>query len=852
MDDDADTDYIDSNYVWQQRIKRVLRDGDISTQFPSASALGVQFNPAFQRVEKIPPNLLTNGVILDVHDFVKAVKKTTCHQLFDVLQFNFDLGLSWDSPECFDFAQRLYAAVKHLHGQLRGRPKLQEMMQDVYVLPEVTAGNAEVASAGTKRRVWTEDVQLDDDRKGDPIFLKEGPGAPCELSMRNYPLCHGLGITFVLRSSNAPAQKLSTALLTTGMVLEMLKFAEFLGGRFFQTLKDLISHNFGDVYEPCYLSSQVRALHDKKLSHWGPDRGAFCLQPFEFTLIKRKKAKREAESVGKVEIVPEKRRSAMTHLSKDYYWEEKTVVEDSSYMCPVEFDADLVANEDLVDVKSEDEEVDVESVFQNAKTASETFGEESESPARCHSLHKRRRRKSIPALPISGLFSDDTLPMHQKSTKQKEWAMRANRIKEILGRETKNNLMFCRCRKIGLDFNVGSGRVKNLDMQLLTNYTLYEVYKFCSQLARSTLNFQLKLLETNFDFVCQENLQSYLYSKEKCLANQSHAEELLNTPIQFPEMYNVTEGEGQSHGNEMSQDPPGDDLSDDFPHCKRIGVNLWLPNGRPPRRRRSLRALTHGALLEIFGLARRLCGKPRDLLHDVLEHNFDVDLQDPASDEASGLRRWLNVNRFMIKKSFCVIKTNAWLAEAVSLKQCGAAASPEPPGSETPPLLPAPTPKRRTYDRCKEIGLDLNLSRKSPAKRKLDPALLTRAALFEVHRFVETECNRYVPALYEILDYNFDLSSQRHRRVEFAWSVAAQVLAMVRKGGRGGGYMGRVFQLPFEVEEGEICKGEEDEREIEAAGEGVAEEGVAEEGVAGEGVAFVRKLVPVDIDVVIQ
>ncbi|KAK7925004.1 hypothetical protein WMY93_007314 [Mugilogobius chulae] len=105
-------DYIDSNYIWQRRISRVLHNSDISSRFPYAAALGVEFNPAFERSVKIPVDLLVNGVILDIHNFVRTLKKVACHHLFDILHFNFDLGLSSDSPECFNFAYTLYRAIK--------------------------------------------------------------------------------------------------------------------------------------------------------------------------------------------------------------------------------------------------------------------------------------------------------------------------------------------------------------------------------------------------------------------------------------------------------------------------------------------------------------------------------------------------------------------------------------------------------------------------------------------------------------------------------------------------------------------------------------------------------------------
>lgn len=149
---------------------------------------------------------------------------------------------------------------------------------------------------------------------------------------------------------------------------------------------------------------------------------------------------------------------------------------------------------------------------------------------------------------------------------------------------------------------------------------------------------------------------------------------------------------------------------------------------------------------------------------------------------------------------------------------------------------------KNCYYICKEIGLDLDVGSKSEAKTKLDLRMLTRGVLFEMHQYVEQNCKRYVPALYEILEYNFDLSSQTHRKVEFAWSIASQVIAIAGKNGRKGDYLNKVFELPFEVSESSpiVCKEE-------------PEDGFSElDTNDNSDIAFVRELKPVDIEVEIE
>lgn len=154
--------------------------------------------------------------------------------------------------------------------------------------------------------------------------------------------------------------------------------------------------------------------------------------------------------------------------------------------------------------------------------------------------------------------------------------------------------------------------------------------------------------------------------------------------------------------------------------------------------------------------------------------------------------------------------------------------------------------KRFDYQNCKEIGLDLDLSSKSETKTKLDLKVLTRGVLFELHQYVQQNYNRYVPALYEILEYNFDLSSQSHRKVEFAWSIASQVLAMTGKKCRKGDYLTKVFELPFEApkfpESSQVVFKEEPKDDF----------GEPDLNNDNDDLVFVRKLKPVDMEVEIE
>lgn len=848
-------DYIDNNYVWQRRIQTVFKNRKTAVPFPYATAIGVEYNPVFQRHEKINLALLTNAAILDINDFLKSVTKTAAFHLLDILNFNFDLGLSTDSPVYQAYVSKVYTSAKIFKDQFKARPlQLHAKLQNVFRLPNMTLENTDLLLQTPKVEIPF-DLQLNNERRGDPVVINKGAGRTVQLCMDFYPLCKRAGVSFVLRPSNALAQKLNTVLLTGGMILEMLDFARILSGTYPQMLKEVISHNFGEVYEPCYLTGQVRALCEKKTYQPTKElRESLLKEPFKFMVRKVKRPekikKRPCDLDTDVEIVPAKRHSEVAQSNMDNAWQDEEMNE-ASYMCPVEFEPDFQPNSGPESEKNKEAVVDVELVVPEAIPISEKPQEEYVPQKKVKKKTRKPsyygfqyigKRKNTPTVPISKIFCEDTLPMHQKTMKQKEWARRTNRINEIFNKGIQD--LFCRCSDIGLDFNVGSGRKQNLDMNLMTNHTLYEVHRFSVHLSKSVSVFLMEIMEANFNLCFQDeaherNFLTYLLGKERHLYNQANNQIFMTMPIVLPEGYNAMGLTREDDDKGWSDHVSGEDISDKFPYCKDINLSLWLLEERPLNKKLDLSTLTHGALLEVITFSRRLASNPRDIFDDILEHNFDVDLQDPETEDAQGINKWFATYRPLIKKPFCVLKANMWLMEEVSLKQYSLPKQ-QHLLSETVMPVPVWIAQEYTYKICEEIGLELNVSRKSPSKQKLEMRLLTRGALFEVHNFVKTKCNRYVPALYEILDYNFDLSSQKHRKVEFAWSIAAQVLAMVRKGARRGQYMQQVFELPFEPEEGEASKEEPEEREI------------AEADPGEDDVVFVQKLIPVDIAVEIK
>ncbi|KAM7398416.1 hypothetical protein PAMA_006365 [Pampus argenteus] len=859
-------DSIDDKYIWQRRIHHGIRYQKGAVPFPESVEIGLEFNAALERKEKLDLSLLTNGVMLDLCNFAKTVTKSGKYFIFEMLECNFDLGIDMDNDmQCYEFATRVHNKVKNLKEQIKMRPN---RYKEAFTLPDLNTvmGSTESEPPGRyypKRNKILDCSVLTDSSKNSQTsenqsngvtsstFLIKKPGGVRRLKDNAYPFCKELGVILTVGpNNNTPKQKLHPDLVTNGVMMELLDFSKVLCGAQTQMINELVKQNFGHEVDKLQFRLQLAKLMEKKYS-----RDTFRKEPFLIQTTERKprhyRKRRKDFDTDYQELesltVATKRRGTLRHTNSDAKetWQQN----DLSYMCPVDFEAEMQSGTQVrpetklsvsVDVKQEKEEVFI-------------------SPAQPRMLNCHPAQRSI-----SDLFTEDKhQDMNVKTLKQKLWLRRATRSKQILKSSRVNNI-FSRCREIGLDFNVGSGNKQNLDLQLLTNCVLWEVYRFATAMTRSLRSFLFDILSKNFNLVLQDELHErnflvYIMTKEKILQNHPARKkmEFLSSAFQFPEVYNMVDvtsdfqakeevkTEEQTNWESSVSDTSQQTDVEPHPFCKKLGLNLWSVEERPARNKLDLTVLTTGAVLEIFSVIRELCGTTREMVNDVLEHNFDLDLQSGLTEAAQVIQKWYTTQKVSMKKPNTSAKINQWLhAKVYGAEQTDNTLDTGrlQLGREAFKENMQKGKRIGEFNICKEIGLDLDVWSKSEAKTKLDLQVLTRGVIFELHRYVEQNCNRYVPSLYEILEYNFDLSSQNHRKVEFAWSIASQVIAMAGKNGRNENYLNKVFELPFEVSELSqiICKEEPEDGSNELDPD------------AHDDITFVRELKPVDIEVVID
>lgn len=865
-------DSLDDNYIWQRRIHHGIRYQKGAVPFPESVEIGLEFNAALEKKEKLDLSLLTNGVMLDLCSFAKTVTKSEKYFMFEMLEFNFDLSMDLDNDmQCYEYATRVHSKVKLLKEQIKMRPN---RWKETFTLPDpnTITVSAESELSGRyylkRNKILDSSVLTDGSKTSEnqskgatsSVFVIKKPGGVLRLKDSAYPFCKQLGVTLDVRPNNKPKQKLHKNLVTNGVMMELLDFSKVLCGAQTRMVNDLVKQNFGHELDKLQFRLQLAKLMERKYACLtGESRDTFRKEPFHIQTSERKPRrykKRRAFDADNQELdrltMATKRRATLRHTNSDAkeIWQEN----DLSYMCPVDFEAEMQTGPETksssvsLDVKREEDNVFVSPATPRANG------------------HNTRLFKQHPTQKsVSDLFSEDKhQDMNVKTPKQKLWLRRAARSKQIL-KSNRVNDTFASCREIGLDFNVGSGNKQRLDLQLLTNCVLWEVTRFATAMTKSLRSFLFDILNKNFNLVVQDELHErnfiyYVMAKEKILQNHPARKkmEFLSRAFHLPEVYNMVDVTSDFQAEQEVQteqqtiwDSSASDTSqqtDEEPHpfCKKLGLNIWSMEERPASNKLDLTVLTLGAVLEIFSVIRELCGTIREMVSDVLEHNFDLDLQSDSTEATQVIMKWYTAQRSLMKKQTTPMRMNQWLNTAVYSAE-----------TQTDNNLERGSLKIDredfkgnmqqvksidSYHICRDIGLDLDIRFKSETKTKLDLQVLTRGVVFELHQYVEQNCNRYVPSLYEILEYNFDLSSQNHRKVEFAWSIASQVIAMAGKNGRKENYLNKVFELPFEVSELSlsICKEEPEDGFNELDPDDY------------DAIMFVRELKPVDIEVEIE
>ncbi|XP_051264058.1 uncharacterized protein LOC127367882 [Dicentrarchus labrax] len=771
--------------MWKLRSNRVEQIlSPLSKEFGPfyrCKKICLEFNVGFGPKQNISVDCFSNAVLLELINFAMAINSSQKNFIMEILESNFNLGLQSQHHRNI-FACEIMKRVR----QLRSCEDAVKFSNEVFELPLPMPSIKMTKKSGGS--VIPEQMEKCDVAPVCPPDSHETKKLTSHKNEDLYPACKEIGLKLHVKNRQLN-KKLDFNKLTNGAMTEVTNFADKLCGTFEQICVDILRHNLdcdlksGDSDLAENLLAQIPAVMAKR-------NLSTCVKAFK----KLKATRKDISTVEKLDC--------QNNTNSDAYSPGSSQAE----------------------IKD-----------QNAESSADTE--------------------------------------HQNALNIELWKLRANNIRRILSIPHEEHCQlysYSRCKKLGIDFNVGSGVKQNLDPKLLTNGIMVEFNTFATALLSGTKEFVTEILEYNFDLNFKNDL--YRSAFAQLIMTQMRSRKKKKTPFELPDMsciqeptYEKTEycpkcSEDRNHKlqqdefdvghmhhprpnaitdthsfdvntteHKPTKDPSStfstteQTLMDSYPHCKKIGLKLCVDKDRP-KDKLDTHVLTRRVVTEVEHFAKKLCGTKSKIIYALLEHNFNIGMQDRDVDLVQMFRRetalkdlgidWFS-EVFVFRPVFhrqpgyvgkmtreCAVQRSEW-QETIQKRKL-ALQTKEKRERETPSQNTSvvKSKKLRTkvnpYPICTEIGLDLDLTSKSEGKERLDFELLTTAVVAEIHKFITSMGGQYFPGtLFDILDYNFDLSSQYYRRLEFSITTASKVQALVKRYRKKRDKADVVFRLPF-------------------------------------------------------
>ena len=715
--------------------------------FTFSKRIGLEFNVGFGPKQNMKVDSLKNSVLLEIAKFALAINSSQKDFIMEILEYNFDLGLQSKHHRNI-FACELMKRVR----QLRSCEDAVRFSDEVFELPgpmaSVKVGNHSVGSAISPS--FPSDSHAESKEEISPK------------SVDLYPWCKEIGLKLHV-NSRQPHKNLEFSRLTNGAITEVTDFAEKLCGTFEQICLDILTHNFDvDLSGDSDLARNILARIPAMIEH----RNLTTFVKFG-RLIKGPR--------------------------KDVLTMEKL---------------DCQNNPDL-------------DAFSDASSSAAIMDQK---------------------LDASGDSDQET------ELNLKLWKLRVNQIQQVLSTPHEEHCplySYWRCKKLGIDFDVGYGVKQNLDPTLLTNGIMVELNTFATALVSARKHFVTEILEYNFNLDLNNELSRTAFAQQthnNCLLIHKHSSTLQqrNMPFELPDMTCVQnaaekmtycpkcyearqlhkDGSNSGHMHKPAKDlststfsTTEETIMDSSPCCKEIGLDLCV-NKDQPKAKLDTNVLTRGIMAEVVNFSGNLCGTKNKIINDVLDHNFNIDKQglnkslaeifckDTSQDDEE--RTWFNdvfdfhsvflrLPRYKDKtKQKCVRQGIDW-KEPLKKQLLAPQAKEERDAN----LSHIPQSTEHCYPICTEIGLDLDVTSKSRKKEKLPLKLLTTAVVLEIHKFASKKVGHYQRTVFDILDCNFDLSSQHYRRWEFSIATASKFQIIAERYCEEPGRADEVFTLPF-------------------------------------------------------
>ncbi|XP_038583790.1 uncharacterized protein LOC119909591 [Micropterus salmoides] len=793
-DCDMEQEELETENVWKLRANRVKQIlSGFNRQFGpfnKSKKVGIEFDVGFGPKQNISVDSLTNSVLLELVKFALAVNASQQDFIMEILEYNFDFGLQSQHQRNI-FTCELMKRVR----QLRSCEDAVKFSNDIFELSgPMSSVSVEIRSVGN---VNHEPISVSkmEDRNVAPVCCPDSHSetkAHSQKSADLYPFCKEIGLK--LHVNSRPNKKLDINKLTNGAMTEVTHFTEKLCGTFEEICLDILRHNLdldlqsGDSELARNILARIPTLMEQR-------NLTTCVKPYKNIKGTRK---------------------TFTTVAK--------------------LDSQNDTNVDACGAVSSQAAI----IDQNVGSSPDTE--------------------------------------QQNEFNLTIWRLRASHIQQILSIPHEEHCplySYGRCKKAGIDFNVGSGVKQNLDPKLLTNGVMVEINAFATALQSATKYFITEILEYNFDLNLNNELDRSAFTEKTMTkiravnAHKRNSVSRMQRPFELPDTrciqdltcdtttlcpkcyqdrnHKVREDEsdpGHMHhpclhtmtdtvsadANCSAQKPAKDRSSsfstikemimDSYALCKKIGLNVCVDKDQP-KDKLDPHVLTNAIVNEVVHFAKTLSGTKNKILNDVLEHNFNISMKSRNITLSQLFSRAMPLNDAWFSDVFVIPPVFHKQPGLVhKLKRAAATQRSEMKETIKKRKLALQTKEERVtlqmhnmrnvktktnhrrrenhYPICTEIGLDLDVTSKLTEKNKLDLKLLTRAVMMEIHKFAIKKLGHSFPhTVFDILDYNFDLSSQYYRRWEFSIATASKVSNMVRSYCRKVDRADEVFKLPF-------------------------------------------------------
>ncbi|XP_008284395.1 uncharacterized protein LOC103360428 [Stegastes partitus] len=746
--------------MWRLRSNRIkeilaLIEKDFSPVF-MRKKVDLEFNAGVGPRRYFNGEHLTNSLLYKIAGFALAMSSSQREFIMEILENSFDLNLQ-SKHQKYTFGCEVMNRVR----RLKNCKDAVGLLREVFELPlPVSSVNQSMNDVclelgGALRMEEPEAAST----SAPDSHIETQPDSQSSVDL--HPFCREIGLNLHEYSSR-PNHKLDVNKLTRGAMIEVADFAEQLCGTFEQICLDVLKHNF-----------------DFELETTDSDLFRKILAYFPALVVQRNLA---------------------TSIT---YAKTKPIRKDHSVLMKMQ-------QQDAPDV----------------------------GPCSSGSVKASRGQK----VSISS------------NTKQKNdpnsllWKLRTDRIQQILSAphvERCPLYSFSRCKKLGIDFNVGSGLKQKLDPKLLTNGVMVELNVFAEALQSATKDFMTAILEYNFNLDLSGELHRSAFAvhlrRQVVTMNAKRVsvphkkmhfelpdsscmeEDTLYCPSCYRDRNYKTDNVSADAQNPSTFQAAEETLLSSYRHCREMGLSLCVDRNHPKRKLDS-NVLTWAAMSEVYNFCKKLSGTKNRIVNEIIEHNFNLHLESHSVKPYEWFSRvaadggelaWFDqvLQPPSPKYTPRASKTKAPPVAVVQMtdrkelfrqrqlemqtKKERATMESEKANAER--LKKIEERNERRYPICRKIGLELDMTKQTADKQKLHLRHLTRNVVMEIHSFIFRKGTRHFQSnLYEILNYNFDLSSQDHRRWEFSNDIATKVKAMIKhprsRRCRGGN---RIFKLPF-------------------------------------------------------